>query len=887
MLGFLFQAQKSCFSMDLYSPIEKLRSVGPRNLPRLNKLGIKTVKDLLWHFPARYDDYTKTAQISDIEPGEKINIQGEIIKIDTRRIFPRRMTVTNAIVKDQTSALKVVWFNQPYVADQLTEGTFVSLAGKVHLDKHGLYLSNPSYEKIFSFNRDTELTTESESEENQPIINYSEPKLNLIHTGGLVPIYPETDGISSKYLRFLIKPILKNFKIEDHLPPHISEKYHFPRLDEAIQTIHFPKDTANAAAAKERLAFDDLMLFQLKALIERRKLNQLKSIPVKFNKELVQNFISGLPFELTADQKIAAWEIFKDLEKSYPMNRLLEGDVGSGKTVVALMAAVQTAFCGQQTVFMAPTEVLAQQHLKTITSLIGNRQRANIGLLTGSEAFFNGKKVKKTELKKAIADGTISIIIGTHAVIQKDVFFKNLALVVIDEQHRFGIGQRSALIRGTNAEPTQNDAEENLIYEKLSFTTRGLLYEVKKKLGLGHKEIIYQKAFEEELKEREIKYTREKQIPILYNGKKIGVYQPDFVVDEKIIIEFKSIPFLGSKEKKQLWAYLKSSEYRLAFLVNFGSTELEIQRIVYDTARISASVPQQSALVPHLLSMTATPIPRTLALTIYGDLDISIIKEKPKNRKKIITSVVPPSKIKTAYDFIKNETAKGRQVFIVCPRIEQGEATVSANSTTKQLKINMAWADAKAVEEEYKKLSQTIFPDLKIAMLHGKMKPKDKNRIMEDFKNLKYDILVSTSVIEVGVDIPNASVMVIESAERFGLTQLHQFRGRVGRDEHQSYCLLFSSTTDKTINKRLKALIECDDGFVLAEKDMAIRGPGEFFGVKQSGLPDLAMASLANVDLIKKARFEARALLKSDPSLKKYPALAAKLESFQRLTHFE
>lgn len=731
--------------MDLHSPIEKLRSVGPKNLPKLNKLGIKTVKDLLWHFPARYDDYTKTALISDIEPGQKINIQGEIVKIDTRRIFPRRMTVTNAIIKDQTSALKVVWFNQPYVANQLAEGTFVSLAGKVHLDKHGLYLSNPSYEKIFSFNRDAGLTTELESEENQPIINYSEPKLNLIHTGGLVPIYPETDGITSKYLRFLIKPILKNFKIEDHLPPHISEKYHFPRLDEAIQTIHFPKDTANAAAAKERLAFDDLMLFQLKALIERRKLNQLKSIPVKFNKELVQNFISGLPFELTADQKIAAWEIFKDLEKSYPMNRLLEGDVGSGKTVVALMAAVQTAFCGQQTVFMAPTEVLAQQHLKTITSLIGNRQRANIGLLTGSEAFFNGKKVKKTELKKAIADGTISIIIGTHAVIQKDVFFKNLALVVIDEQHRFGIGQRSALIKNTGQETT----------------------------------------------------------------------------------------------------------------------------------------------IPHLLSMTATPIPRTLALTIYGDLDISIIKEKPKNRKKIITSVVPPSKIKTAYDFIKNETAKGRQVFIVCPRIEQGEATVSANSTSKQLKINMAWADAKAVEEEYKKLSQTIFPDLKIAMLHGKMKPKDKNRIMEDFKNLKYDILVSTSVIEVGVDIPNASVMVIESAERFGLAQLHQFRGRVGRDEHQSYCLLFSSTTDKTINKRLKALTECDDGFVLAEKDMAIRGPGEFFGVKQSGLPDLAMASLANVDLIKKARFEARALLKSDPSLKKYPALATKLESFQRLTHFE
>src|SRR3989339_242275 len=359
------------------------------------------------------------------------------------------------------------------------------------------------------------------------------------------------------------------------------------------------------------------------------------------------------------------------------MNRLLEGDVGSGKTVVALMAAVQTASSGYQTIFLAPTEVLAKQHFKTISNLISGNN-INIGLLTGSGAFINGQKIKKGEFKREVSSGAINIIIGTHAVIQKDVFFKNLALVVIDEQHRFGIKQRQALLRETDAS------------------------------------------------------------------------------------------------------------------------------------------------VPHLLSMTATPIPRTLALSIYGDLDISIIKEKPKNRKKIITSVVTPLKIKIAYEFIKQEVAKGRQVFIVCPRIEQGEITISSNSTTKQLKLNTAWADAKAVEEEYKKLSQSIFPDLKIAMLHGRMKPKDKNQIMDDFKNLKYDILVSTSVIEVGVDIPNASVMVIESAERFGLAQLHQFRGRVGRDEYQSYCLLLSSTADKTTNARLKALVECDDGFVLAEKDMAI-----------------------------------------------------------------
>ena len=735
--------------MNIFLPIEKLKNVGPKNLPRLNKLGIKTVKDLLWHFPVRYEDYTKTAPIAEIEAGQKINIRGEVVKITVRRIFPRRMSVTTAIVQDQSGAVKAVWFNQPYIADQLTEGTFVSLAGKIHIDKHGTYLSNPTYEKIFSFNPVPTDTTADDSDlpDETPVIRYEEEPANLIHTGGFVPVYPETEGITSKYLRFLIKPLLPNCRFTDHLPEAISKKYGFRELNAAVNSIHFPKNENEAQNAKERLAFDDLFLFQLKALTERRKLNQLKSVPVAFDQKAAQDFVAGLPFELTHDQKVAAWEILKDLQKSYPMNRLLEGDVGSGKTVVALLAAVQTAQSGYQTVFLAPTEVLARQHFKTITDLTRNKD-INIGLLTGSSACMNDQEIKKGLLKNKSADGTLDIIIGTHAVIQKDVAFKNLALVVIDEQHRFGINQRAALIKNQG-------------------------------------------------------------------GEKIN------------------------------------------------------------------------SLIPHLLSMTATPIPRNLALTIYGDLDISIIKEKPKNRKKIITSVTTPSKIKWAYDFIREEVAKGRQVFVICPRIEPDEPKIGVFLKTRQLKMNMAWADAKAVEEEYKKLSKEIFPDLKVAMLHGKMKPKDKNRIMEDFKNGVFNILVSTSVIEVGVDVPNATVMAIESAERFGLAQLHQFRGRVGRDEYQSYCLLFSSTADKKINKRLEALVECDDGFVLAEKDMAIRGPGEFFGVKQSGLPDLGMASLANVDLIKKARFEARLLLKEDPGLKKYPLLSKKLESFQRLTHFE
>lgn len=735
--------------IDLSLPIEQLKSVGPRNFPRLARLGIKTVKDLLWHFPVHYDDYSRVVSVSEIEPGQKVNIQGEVLKMSNRTIFPKRMSITNALVGDETGAVKVVWFNQPFIANSLKEGTLVSLAGKANLDKHGLYLSSPTYEKI----RDIEFK------------NY-----NLTHTGGLIPVYPETEGVTSKYLRFLIKPILTDTEIADPLPEEIIKKHNLPSLSEAISKIHYPASIQEAEIAKERLAFDDLLLFQLKALLERRKLNQLKSIKIKFDQKLIQDFISRLPLELTKDQKIVAWEILKDLEKTYPMNRLMEGDVGSGKTVVALMGAVQVAKAGYQSVFMAPTEVLANQHFQTITSLVSNFQspisteiprlkhgepypsneipnqkpQIRIGLLTSNDAKLNNEMVTKSELKNKLAEGGVDIIIGTHAVIQKGVHFKNLAFVVLDEQHRFGVAQRAALVK--------------------------------------NKEIV-----------------------------------------------------------------------------------------------------------PHFLSMTATPIPRTLALTIYGDLDISIIKEKPKNRQKIITKVVSPSQRKAAYKFLRDEVSSGRQVFVVCPRIEaektDGVLRQAQGKPLSQMKL--VWAEAKAVQEEYKKLSEEIFPDLKVAMLHGKMKPKEKNEIMDKFKNKKYGILVSTSVIEVGVDIQNATIMMIENSERFGLAQLHQFRGRVGRGEHQSYCLLFSSTHDKNINQRLKALVECDDGFELAEKDMTIRGPGEFFGVKQSGLPDLAMASLANVELIKKARLEARILLKEDSNLMNNPLLKERLERFQRLTHFE
>lgn len=707
---------------DLSLPVEKLRNVGARNLPRLHKLGIKTVRDLLWHLPARYDDYSRIVPIAELEPDQKATIQGVIVKIDTRRIFPRHLTIIEAIIEDDSGSIKAVWFNQPYIATTLPEGTRVSLAGLVKLDKKGPYLASPSYEKL----RDNDYLA-----------------FNLTHTHGLIPIYPETEGISSKYLRFLIKPILSELEIEDFLPVEVRERNELLDLKLALQKIHYPLSLNEAEEAKKRLAFDDLVLFQIKSLLERRKLNQLKSPAIAFDKEFVTDFIDHLPFELTKDQKVAAWEILKDLEKSYPMNRLMEGDVGSGKTVVALIAAAEAAKAGYQTAFMAPTEVLAQQHMETMRKLVAHTD-LEVALLTSSSAWSNYSLGKKPEIKRRIAQGQAKIIIGTHALLQKDVEFDKLGLVVIDEQHRFGVNQRAALVKNTT-----------------------------------------------------------------------------------------------------------------------------------------------SKLVPHLLSMTATPIPRTLALTIYGDLDISIIKEKPKNRQKIVTKIVPPSGRQEAYRFIRSQVRDGRQVFVICPRIEKPDETKAPPKTkAAQLRLALA-ADMKAVQEEYKKLSELVFPDLKVAMLHGKMKPKEKTEVMARFKEGFADILVSTSVIEVGVDIPNATVMMIENSEFFGLAQLHQFRGRIGRGEHQSFCFLFTTNAEKSSNQRLKALESTDDGFLLAEKDMAIRGPGEFFGSQQSGLPDLAMAALANVELIKKSRAEARSILKEDPNLKNYPALKQQLQRLQAMVHFE
>jgi ATP-dependent DNA helicase RecG len=705
--------------MGLLTPVRQLYSVGDRAAARLEKLGIRTARHLLWHLPSRYEDYSQQVPIAQVVPGQKHSMQGTVLSIASRFIWPRRMSITTATIQDDSGAIRAVWFNQPYIEEALPQGTVVSFAGKIVLDKRGLYVANPAYEKV---------TTSA-----------------LRHTGRLVPVYPETEGVTSKYLRHLIKPLLESIEISDPLPEDIRQQYGLLPLSTALQTLHYPDDSTKVPEAKRRLAFDDILLLQLKALSERRLLHLQRSPAVAFDPAYMRVLVDALPFSLTRDQRVAALEVLRDMERPYPMNRLLEGDVGSGKTAVAVLAALHAAKEGWQTIILAPTEVLAGQHYQTLRLLAKHAPDVHTVLLTGSSAMLDGRVVSKAQAKRAMATGA-GISIGTHALLQEDIRIPNLALVVIDEQHRFGIAQRAALL----------SADRHV-----------------------------------------------------------------------------------------------------------------------------------SGMVPHLLSMTATPIPRTLALTLFGDLDISILKEKPHGRLTIETRVVYSEGRNTMYDHIRTQVRAGRQVFVICPRIEVAAADPDIpKNRPRQAKLNPLWADVKAVEHEHTRLSKEVFPELKVAMLHGKMKPKEKERIMREFKDGWHDILVSTSVIEVGVDVPNASVMVIEGADRFGLAQLHQFRGRVGRAEHQSYCFLFASD-EGAGRTRLQTLAKTDDGFKLAEADMKFRGPGEFFGLKQSGMSDLTMAALADGELIKKARLCARTIMKSDPDLKHHPLLREQLDAFRSLAHSE
>jgi len=715
--------------MNLATPIENIPRIGPVFKKKLKKLGIKTVQDLLFHFPRRYEDFSNLIPISKIKINEICTVYGKILEIKTNRTWKRRMFLTQAIIEDETGAIKVTWFNQPYLTKVLKKEDNVFLSGKAIISKNGIYLSNPIYEK-------------------------GDLSSDLTHTGRLIPVYPETAGLSSRWLRFILKPLLINLEnqIDETLPEEIVKEYNLMPVKKALWEIHFPSSVKLSQKAQDRFSFEELFYIQLFVLRERNRFNQEKSASLLIKLETIQDFVKSLPFKLTDAQKKSAWQILKDLERQRPMNRLLEGDVGSGKTVVAAMAALNTIKQGYQTAFMAPTEILAKQHFLEVAKLLQDF-KVNIGLLTGKQDQFRSKKLKnqvieisrKKLLEKTIGEINphtkdlvvgVDILIGTHALIQDKVKFGKLGLVILDEQHRFGVEQRAKLCRSQD-------------------------------------------------------------------------------------------------------------------------------------------------IVPHLLSMTATPIPRTLALTVYGDLDLSLIDELPKGRKKIITKVIKQGEREKTYDFIRKEVKKKRQIFVICPRIEK-------NDDNEELsEAQMSWAKVKAVKEEYEKLSKEIFPDLKVKMLHGKMATKEKENIMKDFKNKKTDILVSTSVIEVGIDIPNATVMMIEGAERFGLAQLHQFRGRVGRAGYQSYCLLFTDSHTKKTYQRLRALINSEDGFKLAEKDLEIRGPGDFSGTRQWGIPDLMMNSLKNISLVEKTRESAKEILLEDPQLKKYSQLRAKLSRFRQRIHLE
>lgn len=873
----------------LLMPLLGIKGISPKFLKQLQKLGLQTVKDLLWHFPARYEDFSQIYKIADLEPGQQATIQAVVQEVGVRHTWRRHMAIVEALVSDHSGSLRIVWFNQPYIAQTLKPGKTVNFAGKVSISEEGeIYLSHPAYETVngrnFGNNEETR------------------------HTARLVPVYPETKGLTSRGLRFLIQPLLNNLEsLPEWIPKEILEKYDLTEVNDALKKIHFPSKVEEALEAKKRFSFEDLFLLQLSNLKQKLRLAEEKAPAIKTDLETVKTFIRELPFELTFSQKKSLWEIIKDLEKSHPMNRLLQGDVGSGKTVVAAMAAFIAAQNGFQTAIMAPTEVLARQHFLTFKKLISRTaafHQPSIGLLTSSDSKIIYEtdletNIKKTDLQKKIKSGEIKITIGTHALIQKSVGFKKLGLVVVDEQHRFGVRQRQALARGINAEQTQNNTEENsgsdnVLYKELTYKIRGALFEVKKALGGGHKENVYQKSVRQELEKRKVGFNEEKQIPIYYDGKKVGTYRPDFVIENKVILELKVLPFVGKNEKRQLWTYLRDSEYRLALLANYSPAELQIERVIYDAARSSASVPQNSAYVPHFLSMSATPIPRTLMLTVFGDLDISLITELPAGRKNIVTQIVPPDDYEKTYNFIRREVKRGRQVFVICPRIEPAQnnseqtrnnAEFFPRSSASVPRSSALQWEVKSVKEEYEKLSKKIFPDLRVAMLHGQMKSKEKEGVMREFRGGRIDILVSTSVVEVGVDVPNAAIMMIEGAERFGLAQLYQFRGRVGRGEHQSYCFLFTNL--KSANERLKAILEAKNGFELAERDLKIRGPGEFLGETQTGFSDLAMKALQDVELVKSSREAAAKILNQDQKLKKHPLLKFRLQEFGKNIHPE
>ncbi len=863
----------------LIANIDSLTRLSPDHQAGLVRLGIHTVLDLLRHYPTRYANMEGISGAANLVKGQSISLYGIMEKVSVRRSFKGHVPMTEARVVDNTGHIRCIWFNQAYIGKMYPDGTKVRVSGIVQEDKRGTFLSNPQIEKV---------SVIPDSEES---LFASSTDVSL-----LTPIYPETKGVSSLYLYTLLKKVHATGVLDsvvDSIPESVLKRLHLPSLREAFLYIHFPKNQDLTIAARKRFAFEEIFHMQVKQYREKVEAKHSLAYPVTTTEKQLKTFIGRFSFTPTDAQSSAISAILQDIKRNDPMGRLLEGDVGSGKTFVAATVAYavlenRATDNGQrlQVAYMAPTEILAKQHFESFIEYFKGTS-VEIGLLTGSGCKKYPSKsgddvtdVSRAQLLKWLADGRVSIVIGTHALIQKTVTFANLALIIIDEQHRFGVKQRKQLSqkgRGADAKqtPKKLNKKSQLLYEDLTYTIRDVLFTIKKELGSGHKEAIYERALEEELNGRGIQFSRQVSIPVMYHDKKIGTYRPDFIIEEKIILELKAIPFIGTQEKKQLWTYLKGSEYRLGLLVNFSRTELEIERVVYDEARdSSASVQHSSAKVPHLLSMTATPIPRTLALTMFGDLDLTVIDTLPKNRKKIITEIIKSGKRAKMYEHVRKELQAGRQVYVICPRIDEQD------EEEKQQRL------LKSVNEEAKHLAEVIFPEFIVDILHSKMKKEDKEEVMEDFLNKKSDILVATSVVEVGVNVPNATVIIIEHADRFGLAQLHQLRGRVGRAEHQSYCYLFTESSGETTYTRLKALVTAKNGFELAEQDMLTRGIGALMDGKQWGISDLAMEAIKNPKLVEIAREEARNVVDADPTLVNHPELREIIEERERV-HME
>lgn len=713
-------------------PVSKLTSIGPIYQKRLDKLGIHTVADLLYHFPFRYENYSHIVKTTTAKVGDTVTLIGQLIQIEN--IYTKnRKKITQAIIQDEKGSLSVIWFNQHFLTRILKKGMLVSLSGKVDRFNYKIVLLSPEYEGL----KESIVNSQQSTERNKQS-SVDRRQWTTIHTGRLVPIYPETARLSSKWLRSRLKPLLDKIKLTEYLPLDILNSEDFPGINEALFQIHFPESSSKANQARRRFAFEELFLLQLQNLIRRKSWQeQRQASAFEINSQKITSLIKSLPFELTQAQKKATQKIFNLLQKTQPTNCLLEGDVGSGKTVVACLASYLAYLNGFQTVFMAPTEVLAYQHYETITQIF-KPFGLNIKLVTGSkkpppEAPARRRGRDQPLAEKTGNQQTTDIFIGTHALLHHLDLFTNLGFVVIDEQHRFGVEQRALLSNLLSPKPKANSQ-------------------------------------------------------------------------------------------------------------------------------------RPTAIFPHVLTMTATPIPRSLALTFYGDLDLIILDEMPHGRQKIKTFVTPDEKRRKAYDWIQNQIINShfqKQAFIIYPLIDESDV-----ETMK---------DIKAATLESEKLKK-ILKELKIGLLHGRLKAREKAQTIKDFQAQKIQVLVSTSVVEVGIDIPSATIMVIENAERFGLAQLHQLRGRVGRGQEQSYCFLFTQSENPLTLKRLSSLEKEHCGFKLAEIDLQLRGPGEIFGTKQHGIPELKVASLTDVKLIEKTRSYAEKLITADPRLDRYPSLYDKLK---------